>query len=99
MTFPSKVAAFLRQPTTVLGLSALAGTASALLTGAMTWQGAIPAVAGAIAAIALPDNTGAQTAVRGAAAAAVEAAEQLAGPHSGTTLVIPPAPGAAPVGN
>ena len=71
----AKVVAFARQPSTVLGLSALVGTLTALATGQLTWQGAVPAAAAALAAIALPDNSGAQAAVRDAAAAAV-AAEQ-----------------------
>ena len=69
----TKVAAFVRQPSTVLGLSALIGTLTAVLTAQLTWQSAVPAIAGALAAIALPDNNGAQAAIKNAAAAVVTA--------------------------
>ena len=77
VSFGATAVAFLRQPSTVLGCSALVGTLAALATGQLTWQGAVPALAGALAAIALPDNSGAQAAIKDAAAAAI-AAEQAA---------------------
>ena len=67
----NKVAAFMRQPSTVLGFSALIGTLTAVLTGQLTWQNAVPAIAGACAAIALPDNPHAQIAIKDGAAAVV----------------------------
>lgn len=73
----AKIAAFLRQPSTVLGLSTLAGLGTAFATGQLTWQGAVPAVAGALAAIALPDNAGAQAAIKDAAVAAVDAEKAI----------------------
>ena len=69
----TKATAFLRQPSTVLGLSALLGTLTAVLTAQLTWQGAIPAIVGALAAIALPDDAGAQAALKDAAAAVIQA--------------------------
>jgi hypothetical protein len=78
----NKVAAFLRQPSTVLGLSALIGALTALLTGQLGWQGAVPAIAGALAAIALPDNAGAQAAIKDAASAAVRAEEAVSPPKA-----------------
>lgn len=71
---------YLRQPSTVLGLSALIGTLTALLTGQISWQAAIPAIAGALAAIALPDNAGAQIAIKDAASAAVRAEQAVSAP-------------------
>ena len=71
----TKVAAFMRQPSTVLGVSTLVGTLTAVLTAQLTWQNAVPAIAGALAAIVLPDNPSAQVAIKDGAAA-VLAAEQ-----------------------
>jgi hypothetical protein len=73
----TKTIAFIRQPSTVLGLSALVGALTALLTGEITWQNAAPAIAGALAAIALPDNSGARSAIKDATVAVI-AAEQAA---------------------
>lgn len=91
----TKTVAFLRQPSTVLGLSALIGALTALVTGQLNWQGAVPAVAGALAAILLPDNAGAQTAIKDAAVAVV-AAEQAVVAAScisqGTSSLVPEVP-------
>jgi hypothetical protein len=48
---------WLRQPTTVAGLSAAFGTFTALLGHQVTWAQAIPLLAGAAVSIALPDNS------------------------------------------
>lgn len=75
MTVLQRVVAFARQPSTILGLSTALGTAVAVLTGQVTLIGAIPAFAGSLVAIAVPDNTGLQTAAQRAAAELVAAAE------------------------
>ena len=76
----TKAVAFLRQPSTVLGVSALVGATTALATGQLSWQGAVPAIAGALAAIVLPDNAGAQTAIKDAAVAVVAAEQTVVQP-------------------
>ncbi len=50
-----------RQPTSVAGLAILFGTLSALMTGQLSWGQAFPLLAGALASIALPDNTRAKS--------------------------------------
>jgi hypothetical protein len=54
------VLAWLRQPTTVAGISTLFGTLSALVTQQVSWAQAMPLIVGGLAAIALPDNAGAK---------------------------------------
>ena len=76
----SSLVTYLRQPSTVLGFSALVGTLTALLTAQISWQAAIPAIAGALAAIVLPDNAGAQVAIKDAASAAVRAEQAVSAP-------------------
>ncbi len=56
----SRLLAWLRQPTSVAGLSALCGTFLALLTHELTWAQATPLIAGALTSIILPDNAGAK---------------------------------------
>jgi len=80
------ITTFMRQPSTVLGLSALIGTLTAFLTGEITWQGAVPAIAGAIAAVVLPDNSGAQAAIKNAATAMVDAEAAVATSPAKTTV-------------
>ncbi len=63
-----EVRAWLRQPTTVAGISALIATLSALLTKQLTWPQAIPILVGGAASMMLPDNTNAR-----------QQAQQLAG--------------------
>lgn len=72
------IAAFMRQPSTVLGISTLLGTATALATGTMSLPVAVPAIVGALFAIAIRDNTGKETPQQAAARHSVEnAAETL----------------------
>jgi hypothetical protein len=52
-----KLQQWLKQPTSVAGLAALLGTLSALLSHQLTWVQAGPLVLGAIASVALPDNS------------------------------------------
>jgi len=54
------VLTWLRQPTSVAGISALFGTMLALVTHQMGWAQAMPLIAGGLASIALPDNAGAK---------------------------------------
>jgi hypothetical protein len=54
------VIAWLQQPTTVAGLSALFGTLAALGLHEMSWTQALPLIAGSMMSIALPDNSGAK---------------------------------------
>ena len=82
-----KVAAFMRQPSTVLGISALVGTLTAVLTAQLTLQNAVPAIAGALAAIALPDNPRAQAAIKDGAAAVVTAEQKVSSSVKETTVV------------
>lgn len=46
-----------QQPTSVAGLAALLGTFSAVMTHQLSWAQAFPVLAGALASIAMPDNT------------------------------------------
>ncbi len=55
-----KLSTWLRQPTTVAGISALLGTAVAVLLGQMSLAAAVPLVAGAAVSMVLPDNSGAR---------------------------------------
>ncbi len=48
---------WVRQPTTVAGISAAFGTFAALLVHQVTWAQAVPLLAGAFMSIALPDNS------------------------------------------
>jgi hypothetical protein len=52
---------WLRQPTSVAGLSAIIGTGAALLLHQIDYAHAAPLIAGAAASIVLPDNAGART--------------------------------------
>ncbi len=52
-----KLSAWLRQPTTVAGISALLGTAVAVVLGQMSFAAAIPLLTGAAVSMVLPDNS------------------------------------------
>jgi hypothetical protein len=82
-----KAAAFMRQPSTVLGVSTLIGTLTAVLTTQITWQNAVPAVAGALAAIALPDNPRAQVAIKDGTEAVVTAEQTVTNSFKETAIV------------
>lgn len=56
-----RAAPWLRQTSTITGISALIGLCVAVLTGEMTWQAALPVAAGAIVAMVLPGHPEAQT--------------------------------------
>ena len=76
----NKILARLREPTTVTGLSALVGTAAGAMSGAMSWQAAVPLLAGGVVAIVLPDNTSAQAAIQHVTADMVVAEQAIASP-------------------
>ena len=52
--------AWLRQPTTIAGVSALIATLSALLIKQIAWPQAIPILVGSAVSMLLPDNTDAR---------------------------------------
>ena len=52
-----KLSAWIRQPTTVAGISALLGTGMALVLGQMSLAAAVPLLTGAAVSIVLPDNS------------------------------------------
>ena len=53
----SSILGWLRQPTTVAGLAALAGDAVVVATGAAGWRVELPIAAGSLIAMVLPDNS------------------------------------------
>ena len=63
------ILAWLRQPTSVAGISALLGTLLALVNQQLVWAQALPLIAGALISIALPDNAGAKANVASLAGA------------------------------
>lgn len=69
--------AWLRQPTTVAGLAALGGGATALANGATLAQAAVAIVPGLIGVL-LPDHTGTVVAVAGELAPAAQAVTRAA---------------------
>ncbi len=73
-----KLLAWFRQPTTVGGLSGLAGVLAAIAMDQITWQRAIPFLAGSVVSILLPDNAG------NARVSAEKLAQQVAGEISHT---------------
>jgi hypothetical protein len=58
---------WLRQPTTVAGISALFGTLLGVFTHQIGWGQALPLLAGAATSIILPDNSGAKAAAESVA--------------------------------
>lgn len=68
----SLLVSWLRQPTSVAGIAAIFGTASAMLSGQLTTAQAIPVLVGAAASILLPDNTHAASSMRDAAQAILD---------------------------
>lgn len=90
----NQVAAFLRQPSTVLGIATVLGTISSILTGQMTLMGAIPPLVGAAYAIIVRDNTtqaaAQQKQVEAATQAVVAAAEAAAASGKAVTIAATP---------
>ncbi len=60
---------WVRQPTTVAGISAALGTLVGLVLQQLSWGQAIPLLAGAVMSILLPDNTAAKAQAETLAAA------------------------------
>jgi len=70
------VRAWVRQPTTVAGFSAMLGTLCALILHQLQWTQAVPLLVGAVTSMLLPDNAGAK---QEAEALATEAVSRIAG--------------------
>ena len=84
------VGARLRQPSSVTGLAALTGVATAYASGQMTGPQAIAAGAGALVAIAIPDNSAAPAAASALLAAAIHAnTNRIAAVESHPALLTP----------
>ena len=96
----SKIIAWLKQPTSVAGESALVGIATAIAGGQITLAQAAPLIAGAIAAIAFPDNTALKQATPMIATdvvAALMAATKASNAAHDAALPFPPPAQSAPV--
>ena len=68
--------AWVHQPTSVAGISALFGTISAVALHQLSWAQAVPLLAGAVVSILLPDNTGAKDQAQALAGAIVSGVTQ-----------------------
>jgi hypothetical protein len=68
----SKLVIWLRQPTTVAGISAALGTALALVLHQISFSAAVPLLTGALVSVLMPDNTGAKTDAQAVASAVAE---------------------------
>lgn len=86
----STIAAWLRQTSTILGISTIVGLVSAVLGGQMTWAAATPGILGAVAAILLPGQAPGQASgsvvVQQAASVAAETVALTPAPGSTTTV-------------
>jgi hypothetical protein len=67
----ARLKAWMRQPTTVAGFSALLATVCALVLHQVQWPQAVPLLVGAVTSMLLPDNTNAKQAAEALAAEAV----------------------------
>lgn len=76
---------FLRQPTTIVGTATVVGTAASLAAHGMPWTVALPILAGAAVAIAVPEKPGAQADVQKAVTDGIAAA-QSPGPQTGAII-------------
>ncbi|MGI4941825.1 MAG: hypothetical protein ACRYHQ_14900 [Janthinobacterium lividum] len=83
----NKVIAWMRQPTTVAGLSALSGTAVALLGAQMSRQSSLPLLVASFVGIVLPDNAGAKLAIGHLVADAVQAEQLVVNPQSAVAVM------------
>jgi hypothetical protein len=85
-----KVAKFFKQPLNQAALAGMVGTAAAVLSGQMTWQAALPVVAGVVVALIVPDNAVAKEDVEALVADAIKVAADLAGkPKPGPVAPVP----------
>ncbi|HTV45757.1 MAG TPA: hypothetical protein VMF05_10605 [Stellaceae bacterium] len=71
------ILAFFKAPLNQAALAGMVGTAAAVLGGQITWQAALPVIAGAVVAIIIPDNSVAKEDVAQLVADAVKAAAAL----------------------
>jgi hypothetical protein len=60
----AKIDSFVRQPTTLVGLATMVGTATSLVTHQMPWAVALPLLAGALTAIVIPEKPAVQADVQ-----------------------------------
>jgi hypothetical protein len=88
----NKLIAWIRQPTTITGLSALAGTAMGVATGSVKWPVALPLSVGSLVAMVLPDNSAAVQASRAATTDLLTLTESL------RIKPVPPATSSVPTG-
>lgn len=78
----ASIGAWLRQTTTIAGLSTIVGTVCAVLGGQLTWPQAVPLFCGAVAAMLLPENGRGPTVVTGPSTSV-----------TAETVAVQPAPG------
>lgn len=72
-----KILAFFRVPLNQAALAGMLGTLVAVLQGALTWQAALPVAAGAIVALAIPDDAVAKADVETLITDAIKTAADL----------------------
>lgn len=73
----NKLLAYFKAPLNQAALATCAGAGLAVLQGSMTWQHAVPLVAGALVALVIPDNTVAKEDVEAIVADAIKAAQDI----------------------
>ncbi len=83
----SRLIVWLKQPTTVAGLSALSGTAVALLGAQLSWQASLPVLVGAVVGIVLPDNSGAKVAIQHLVSDAIQAEQLVVNSHGPVSVM------------
>ena len=83
----NRLIGWVKQPTTVAGLSTLSGTAAAVLGAQMSWQSSLPLLVGSIVSIMLPDNSGAKVAIEHLVADAVQAEQLVVNPRTPISVV------------
>lgn len=81
----TKIDTFLRQPTTILGGATAVGTAVSLALHEISWAVALPILAGALVAIAVPQKPAVQADVQKAVTDGIAAA-QTPSPTSGAII-------------
>lgn len=72
-----KIMGFFKEPLNQAALAGMLGTGVAVMQGQMTWQAAVPVVAGAIVAMVIPDNSVAKEDVEQLIADAIKAGGDL----------------------
>jgi hypothetical protein len=84
---PQSFLAQLRQPSSVVGQAVIAGGLTALGTGGLDWQTAVPVFIGGILAVLIPDNAQARTSIQHAVADVIEAEQALVNAAPGSKVV------------